>query len=64
MNKITFGWYRPASSAYLQIVIDHDKKTITRGYYQGYTDIKIASRQALNDLQNHYISIGYTLIYN
>lgn len=61
--KITFGWYRLTASAYLQLVIDGEKKTVTRGYYLNhYTEIKVRSRKQLDSIQAAYISAGYKLI--
>lgn len=60
---VVFGWKNPAASAFLQLVIDNEKKTITRGYYlKRYTDVKVTSRQQLNRIQENYINAGYTLI--
>ena len=62
-NKIVFGWTTAARSGYLQLVIDPENKTIKRGYYLAqYTEIKLASRKQLNNIQAAYINAGYILI--
>ena len=60
---VVFGYYRPAAGAYLQLKIDNEKKTITRGYYLSrLTEIKVKSRKQLDRIQENYITAGYKLI--
>ena len=45
----------------LQMIIDHDKKTIERGYclYRFKDAIKVSSKKALRQLDETFIKAGY-----
>ena len=63
MNKLFFKVNRSCGYS-LQMIIDLEKKTITRGYCLAiFTDfITLKSKKDFNDLFNQFVNAGYIQI--
>ena len=63
MNKTVYAWRRPAVGYSLQLVIDHDNKTMKKGYCLSISPDHIVKRRAdLESIAATLTAAGYTLI--
>ena len=61
MNKTVYGWKGKYSSAFLQLVIDPDTKTLQKGYYLNYfTDHKVKTKKRLQEIEKQMLAYGYS----
>lgn len=62
MEKIVYAWRRPGVGYSLQLVVDHENRTLKKGYCLAiHNDLIMPSRKSLDQLADALQIAGYTL---